>query len=85
MKISVGVIGKVLNSQHSEHKVCIVDDSINTGGFLVFENWKGSDGPNRGGWFDTWVEDETTLICFFAEAGWSIEWSQQQVDWTEGQ
>ena len=79
--IPVGVVGRVLNSDHSGHMVRVDDDSANTGGFLLFERWDGSDGPNHGqcfgGWFDNWVANESELEDFFINADWQIHWGEQ--------
>jgi len=75
MKILIDTIGTVLNSTESGHKVKVVDDSSNTGGFLIYEWWEGSDGLNEQGAFDCWVQDQYALRSFFDEAEWIIEWS----------
>lgn len=75
MNIPLGAEGRVLNSSLSGHVVRVEDDSGNTGGFLVYERWDGSDGPNANGEFDDWVENEASLERYFAEAGWEVEWT----------
>jgi hypothetical protein len=77
MNIPVGVNGRVLNSEHVAHEVHVVDDSVNTGGFLVLERWEGPDGPGKFGWFDSWVENEATLQQFFVECDWEVQWEKQ--------
>ena len=69
--------GRVLNSSHDGHIVRVSGDAENTGGFVIFERWDGSSGPNGRGEFDSWVEDEKSLSDFFAEAGWQILWEEQ--------
>ena len=74
MKIPIGVAGAVLNSKHPGHRVRVADDTENTGGFLIFEWWDGSDGPNENRAFDSWVESREVLEAYFIEAGWEVEW-----------
>ena len=76
LNIRVGVVGHVLNGDHSGHVVRIENDNASTGGFLVFERWDGHQGPNHDGWFDSWVEDEAALRRFFDSAGWEVRWSE---------
>lgn len=72
----VGVVGVILNSDKLQHEVRIEDDRENTGGYLVFERWRGSRGPNGDGWFDAWVDDELALSQLLIEEGWQIRWDQ---------
>lgn len=74
MKIPIGVNGRILNSTHKDHFVRVDDDSENSGGFLIYERWEKSDGPNAGGGFDNWVENSDALSQFFAEAQWAVQW-----------
>ncbi len=71
----ISVVGSVLNSNKAGHEVRIEDDTENTGGYLIFERWSGSDGPNGEGWFDSWVPDESSLKQFFIDNGWQIRWN----------
>jgi len=57
--------------------VLVKDDTQSTGGFLIFEWWVGSAGPNRNDAFDSWVEDKKSLEQFFAESDWVVEWEHQ--------
>jgi hypothetical protein len=77
MNIPIDIEGLILNSTRIRHSVRVVDDRANTGGFLVFEWWSGSVGPNDNGAFDAWVENETALEQYFTESKWSVEWKQQ--------
>jgi hypothetical protein len=77
MTVSVGVQGHILNSNRSGHMVRVEDDRPGSGGYLIFERWRGSDGPNGSGEFDSWVSNEAALAAFFAEAGWHVEWLQE--------
>ena len=74
VKVPIGVEGEILNSDRAGHIVTVADDNANTGGFLIFERWIGSNGPNAEGAFDSWVQSEVDLGKFFAEAGWEVSW-----------
>lgn len=74
MEIPCGVVGVILNSDKSGHNVRVVDDGGNTGSYLVFEWWHGSNGLNDAGAFDAWVEDQASLLCYFQEMKWQIQW-----------
>jgi hypothetical protein len=76
MDIQVGIVGRVANSERPGHFIRVQDDRDNTSGFLVFEWWDGSDGPNPGSAFDTRVENEADLRALVEQAGWQIDWDQ---------
>lgn len=75
IKIPFEIEGQITNSVHLEHFVRVQDDRAESGGFLISERWLSSSGPNSCGEFDSWVENEVALDCFFAETGWVIEWN----------
>lgn len=72
--IPFGVPGKVVNSEHPNMPVRVEDDSHQSGGILIYTWWDGSNGPNKNGAFDDWVESPGDLEQFFAEAGWTVRW-----------
>jgi hypothetical protein len=74
MNIPLGVTGSIANSDKPCHKVKVSDDSANTSGFLIYEWWGGSNGPNGNFAFDDWVPDEAALQSYFQEAGWRVLW-----------
>jgi hypothetical protein len=74
MDIKVGITGEIVNSSHSGHRVRVVDDTENTGGFLIFEWWPGSGGPNEDEAFDNWVVDRSALERYFHESAWQVHW-----------
>ena len=74
MKITIEVIGTIMNSQHTSHHIRVADDAENTGGFIIYEWWQGSDGPNSNQSFDSWVENKDSLAKFFLESDWDIQW-----------
>jgi hypothetical protein len=75
MTIPLEVEGQVINSSHIGHTVKVADDQEATGGFLIYEWWQESSGPNQNGAFDSWVESEADLEQFFVESGWVVQWS----------
>jgi len=77
MSIPVNIEGKLRDSAHGDHRVIVRSDADATGGFLIYEWWTGSAGPNEHAAFDAWVEDEIALEAYFAEAGWQIDWDNQ--------
>ena len=70
MNIPEGIVGRVINS-NNELYVKIIDDSLNTGGFLIItsKNHDMSDG------FDDWVQNKEGLFGYIREAGWIIDWT----------
>ena len=74
MSIPIGVIGKIRNGEHAEMHVRVEDDAKSTGGYLVYQLWKNSGGPNADGAFDDWVESKKQLEDYFDSTGWSIDW-----------
>jgi len=70
----MGIEGRVLNSEHVGHVVRVESDESRAGGFLIFQRWAGSDGPNGSGEFDDWVENEELLRGYFSETGWKVQW-----------
>lgn len=74
--IPIGVEGRIENSGHAGHRVLVLDDQENSGGFLILEWWAGSAGPGANGAFDAWVENSASLTGFFSESGWDVQWDQ---------
>ncbi len=75
MQIPLETVGHILNSDKALHRVKVSDDATNTGGFLIYQWWQGSNGPNQDFAFDDWVENEQALHHFFREAGWQVRWA----------
>ena len=72
--VEIGRIGTVSGSEHANHRVRVVDDVANSGGFLIYEWWDGSNGPNENHAFDNWVENREHLESYFREWGVNVEW-----------
>ena len=76
MNVPLGSIGRVTNSTLPGHCVRVDDDHDNTGGFLIFEWWIGSNGPNERGAFDSWVETLAGVVAFIEASDWEIDWDR---------
>jgi hypothetical protein len=75
-KIPIGVQGRVMNTPQPGLTVRVENDSEDTGGFLIYQWWHGSQGPNQHGAFDDWVESVEGVEKFFAQKGWSVNWDR---------
>lgn len=70
MQIPIGRTGKILAGDDAGWYVQVVDDTADTGGFLILTSMK----PDMSGAFDNWVEDLDSLDRYFEESKWQIEW-----------
>ena len=70
MEIKIGEFGKITTGQNMGHYVKVIDDSADTGGFLILT------GPTSDlkDCYDNWVEDSNALQAYFTEAGWRVLW-----------
>lgn len=73
VEILIGVVGKIISGEENGRFVKVVDDSENTGGFLILTA-DDIELSSRG--YDNWVEDIEHLKCYFLENKWLIEWSR---------
>ena len=71
MEIKIGEVGKIVAGQEVGQFVKVIDDTANTGGFLILT----AAAPDMRNGFDSWVEDSAELQRFFNEAGWIVDWS----------
>jgi hypothetical protein len=70
--VIIGRVGKIIAGDEVGRYVKIIDDSENTGGFLILT----SDDPEFRAGYDNWVENEAALQSYFREARWLIEWAK---------
>ena len=70
MEIKVGAIGEIVAGDETGSFVKVLDDTKNTGGFLILT----SSTPEMKDGFDNWVENENSLNQYFIESGWIIRW-----------
>lgn len=70
MDIRIGQIGKIISGDDCGMYLKIMDDSDSTGGYLILTSFNidMSDG------FDNWTESYATLVQYFVESDWVIEW-----------
>ena len=73
-KIPLGKVGKIVGGNETGRLVKVIDDSANTGGFLILTS-KDELGT---AWFDNWVRREEDLERYFKESRWLIEWVTEQ-------
>lgn len=67
----LGRIGTIVAGNEVGRYVKVIDDSKNTGGYLILT----SDHADFRDGFDSWVEDDDALQRYFRESGWLIEWA----------
>lgn len=79
MDIKINVVGKVIKGDGVGSFIKILDDSESTGGVIILF----SEDDTFSQVFDGWVEDYKSLVAFFAETDWVIEWSQNQQTQTD--
>ncbi|WP_445366522.1 hypothetical protein ACH5Y9_14305 [Methylomonas sp. BW4-1] len=70
MNIKTGTLGKIESGDETGAFIKIIDDSQNTGGFIIVT----SSSPELKNGFDNWVKDKNTLDQYFQESGWVITW-----------
>jgi hypothetical protein len=70
MNIPVSTLGRIVGGPDAGVYVRILDDSADTGGFLIVT----SDDKDFSRGFDNWVEDRAALLRFLQESEWVIQW-----------
>lgn len=68
--LRINTLGKIVAGTDSGCFLRILDDSENTGGFLVLT----SKDPSMKDASDDWVRDARDLAAYLDESGWTIEW-----------
>lgn len=67
---NIGKVGRIVGGRHSDWNIKIVDDSENTGGYLVLY-WSSSSSEG----FDDWVDSPSALESYFSEFEGQVEWN----------
>lgn len=70
MQIRIGEIGRILAGEESGHYVKVLDDTENSGGYLILT----APAADMLQGYDNWVESKDILARYFEESGWVIEW-----------
>jgi hypothetical protein len=70
MDIKVGAVGKIVAGDEAGSYVKVIDDTTNTGGYLVLT----AVNPDMSDAFDSWVEDRESLSRYFEESRWAVTW-----------
>lgn len=69
-EVKFNVAGTILAGDDVGWTVRVIDDSVNTGGYLVLVF---CEQDKESGW-DSWVETLEDLDAFFEESGWVVSW-----------
>jgi hypothetical protein len=75
MNIPIGIVGKIIAGNEQGRYVKIIDDDESTGGYLILT----SSSPNFRDGHDSWVQDHETLVQFFKESRWIVDWKPAEV------
>jgi len=70
--IEIGRIGLIEAGDDTGFQVKILDDSENTGGFLIITGKNLSESNSES--FDDWVAGKKELQSYFKESNWVIKW-----------
>lgn len=69
-KILIDVIGKITSGDEIGSYVKVIDDSENSGGFIILT----SSNINFENGYDNWVGDIDALQQYFKDSDWKINW-----------
>jgi len=70
----VGVLGEIVAGHELGHFVKVMDDTENTGGFLIVTYADAERSPEV---FDSWVESIIEVDKYFEELGWRVQWQDR--------
>ncbi len=74
MNIKIETIGRIISGDETGFFVKILDDSENTGGFIILTS------PSKefnNTVYDNWVEKFDYLEEYFNESSWVIDWLEE--------
>lgn len=70
--LRTGAVGRIIRGDTEVGRLVeVVDDSENTGGYLIVTR---SDEKSRPETFDSWVESIVDVETYFDEVHWVIDW-----------
>jgi hypothetical protein len=69
--LRIGTLGRIAAGREAGRVVEVVDDSRNTGGWLIFTYADLHRSPEV---FDAWVGSIVDVELYFDDNGWQIEW-----------
>lgn len=70
--VKINIIGKILQGDDKGSFIKILDDSKDTGGYLVLLSEQKTFETS----FDDWLEDMSALKKYFQESKWVIAWEK---------
>lgn len=70
--IELGALGFIESGDEEGFQIKILDDSDNTGGFLILTSKDLSDKNAEA--FDSWVSSYSELERYFYESNWVVKW-----------
>jgi hypothetical protein len=71
MEIRLGATGRITRGEEAGRFVQVIDDSENTGGFLILTS---ADSEGNVEAFDNWVESIVDVERYGEESAWEIDW-----------
>ena len=72
--IKINKVGIIESGDDAGYQVKILDDSDNTGGYLVLISKDFDDSSSEA--FDDWVQNESALVKYIQESNWIIKWCE---------
>ena len=70
-ELRLGELGMITAGRETGRVVEVVDDTSNTGGYLIFTYADTARSPEV---FDAWVPSIVDVDLYFDESGWEVEW-----------
>lgn len=73
-EVLIGRVGQIQAGKEQGNYVKIVDDSSNTGGFLILT----SEQHDFSNFFDNWVGCKSDVDRYIQESNWDIKWDESK-------